>query len=236
MVFVPYLGPGPLGPLAPLTPGSPAPMMGVNMSMAHRLPDNQIVGGPFGGVVHPGGVPMLSSGGNLVVVSGFGGGSVSRFKRLDDAQDKFKKVIKNLKNPNCVINKKGGMAVWLTDHFTHTFNDTDTKNVCNIPGGNPNMELFFRTKVILNSPPTIFTQDQIALLDCVSYNEATRELSLASDSIFKNLAALALLGFASGIPNPTVALVSPISQNIMGLTDVKDALNLIDKTKFVDNS
>lgn len=216
---IPYLGSGPLGPL---TPGSPAPMMGVNMSMAHRLPNNQIVGGPFGGIVHPGGVPMLSSGGNLVVVSGFGGGSVSRFN-LSDAQDKFKNLIKDLKNPTCVINKPGGMAIWYDGKYTHTFNDTSVNNTP-APGG-AMVDSFLTTTVNLVPGTTVFTGNGI------SVDTVTNRLSVSSDTLAHNYAILSCI-LPKGQPIPL--LFNPASRDTNWGNSASNNKNLINENVMIN--
>ena len=142
-VPIPFLAPmGPLGtPIVPV--GSPAPpfgSIGPNTPMPlMRNPLNpsggtQIVGGPFGGnVTYGAGLPTSS--GNIVIVSGFGINSVSNFARLKKSGDTFNDLRKELGSPNCVINKKNGVAVWVDETYRHTLNDTDDANGISAPGG-----------------------------------------------------------------------------------------------------
>ena len=141
-VPIPFLGPmGPLGtPIVPV--GSPAPpfgSIGPNTPMPLiRNPLNpsgatQIVGGPFGGnVTYGAGLPTSS--GNFVIVTGFGNSSVSNFGRLKKAGDTFNDLRKELGSPQCVINKKNGVAVWVDETYRHTLNDTDDANGIIAPG------------------------------------------------------------------------------------------------------
>lgn len=198
-VPIPFLGPmGPLGtPIVPV--GSPAPpfgSIGPNTPMPlMRNPLNpsgatQIVGGPFGGnVTYGAGLPTSS--GNVVIVSGFGINSVSNFARLKNSGDTFNDLRKELGSPNCVINKKNGVAVWVDETYRHTLNDTNENNGVKIPSGVANAG--FRTLGAVTTTVTLKSSATFAIPNFVNLPGVTKNgnvLSVTSNTAAHNLGQL----------------------------------------------
>ena len=156
---IPFLGPmGPLGtpivpvgstppPFGSIGPNKPMPLVGNPLNPTGAT---QLVGGPFGGNVSYG-AGIATSGGNVVIISNFGFNSVSNFGRLKTSGEIFNDLRKELGSPNCVINKKNGVAVWIDETYRHTLNDTDDANGIAAPGAGAGA----RTKGVVTTTVTL---------------------------------------------------------------------------------
>lgn len=137
--LIPFMGPiGPLGtpivsvggsppPFGSIGPNTPMPLV-PGASPLNPSGSRQLIGGPFGSppTFHAG---FPTAAGGFVIINNFSINSVSNFARLGKTGDSSGTVFENLRkelgSPNCVINKKNGVAVWVTDNFRFTLNDTD---------------------------------------------------------------------------------------------------------------
>ena len=192
----------PVNPIAPIpflgplgnNPSGPMPLIG------NPLNGRRIVGGPFGGNINVGvGVPTSSGG--FVIINNFSSNSVSNFKKLNKADEKFNNIVKDLGNPDCVINKRSGMAIWLTNKYKHILNDTSRRSNChpNVPPVNPalppgrNFGAFLSTTVIVTDiNRTLNLMNQLRH-PCIMFNGLTGELTVTSNSVSRNLALLLMV-------------------------------------------
>lgn len=205
---IPFLGPmGPLGtPIVPMSgtpilpvsgtvpppfgsiaPGSPMPLIRDPLNPAGNT---RLMGGPFGGNVSYG-AGLHTSGGNFVVISNFGHNSVSNFGRLKKSGDTFNDLIKELGSPNCVINKKNGVAVWVDETYRHTLNDTDDA----IGVSDPTAGGTTRTKGIVTTTVTLkpgATPVLPAVLRSNGVFSNNRIVHVTSDTAAHNLAVLVI--------------------------------------------
>ena len=158
---IPFLGPmGPLGtpivpvgstppPFGSIGPNTPMPLFGNPLNPTGAT---QLVGGPFGGNVSYG-AGIATAGGNVVIISNFGFNSVSNFGRLKKSGETFNDLRKELGSPNCVINKKNGVAVWVDETYRHTLNDTDDANGITAPAAGAGVGA--RTKGVVTTTVTL---------------------------------------------------------------------------------
>ena len=121
-----------------LTNNFPIPLMGGPLPLP-VIPNSSVSSPmfPYNGaqLLVPGsmryGFGGVSAGGRLfnVIFNNFSRNSVSNFKNLQDASDKYDKIQQDLEDPNCVLNVKNGMAIWYCKKYKHFLKDV----VCTPP-------------------------------------------------------------------------------------------------------
>ena len=242
--LIPFMGPiGPLGtpivsvggsppPFGSIGPNTPMPLV-PGASPLNPSGSRQLIGGPFGSppTFHAG---FPTAAGGFVIINNFSINSVSNFARLGKTGDSSGTVFENLRkelgSPNCVINKRNGVAVWVTDNFRFTLNDTDdTDGVIDGsaggelagPGTGTNVKGLVTLTVTVTSAGATGAGN-LGALEGIAHNEP-HELHISADSATHALAFL-VVEFA---PLPTGVADKPDFMKIAWANDYSKNMDLL---------